>query len=66
MTGWPPGPQSAILGAVEKDPVIEVYKRHVDRTLLRENLKLTPEERLRNLMAAQRLLDELAAQRRRK
>ena len=35
----------------------------MDRTLLRENLKLTPEERLGNLMAAQRLLDELAAQR---
>lgn len=29
------------------DPVIELYKRDVDRTLLRENLKLTPEERLR-------------------
>jgi hypothetical protein len=25
-----------------RDPVIEVYKRDVDRTLLRENLKLTP------------------------
>jgi hypothetical protein len=29
------------------DPVIEAYKKDVDRTLLRENLKLTPEERLR-------------------
>jgi hypothetical protein len=29
-----------------RDPVIEAYKRNVDRTLLRENLKLTPEERL--------------------
>ena len=28
------------------DAVIEVYKRDVDRTLLRENLKLTVEERL--------------------
>jgi hypothetical protein len=26
---------------VERDPVIEEYKKHVDRTLLRENLKLT-------------------------
>lgn len=33
------------------DPVIEVYKQHVDRSLLRENLKLTPEERLRKLQA---------------
>ena len=29
------------------DPVIEVYKKDVDRTILRENLKLTVEERLR-------------------
>ena len=36
------------------DPVIEVYKRDVDRTLLREALKLTPEQRLVNL---QRLCD---------
>jgi hypothetical protein len=28
------------------DPVIEAYKKDVDRTLLRENLKLTVEERL--------------------
>jgi len=27
-------------------PVIETYKKDVDRTLLRENLKLTVEERL--------------------
>jgi hypothetical protein len=27
------------------DPVIEVYKQHVDRTILRENLKLSPQER---------------------
>lgn len=31
------------------DPVIEAYKVDVDRTLLRENLKLTPDERLRKL-----------------
>lgn len=28
------------------DPVIEVYKKSVDRSVLRENLKLTPEQRL--------------------
>jgi hypothetical protein len=28
------------------DPVLEAYKKDVDRSLLRENLKLTPEERL--------------------
>jgi hypothetical protein len=33
------------------DPVIEIYKKDVDRTLLRENLKLTVEERLRKAAA---------------
>jgi len=44
---------------LEPDPVIEAYKKHVDRTLLRENLKLTVEQRLRNLMELQRLSEEL-------
>jgi predicted RNA binding protein YcfA (HicA-like mRNA interferase family) len=41
------------------DPVIEAYKREVDRTLLRENLRLAPDERLRELVRLQRLADEL-------
>ena len=35
---------------VERDPVIEEYKKHVDRALLRENLKLT-EQRLLYMVA---------------
>jgi hypothetical protein len=35
--------------SLDPDPVIEIYKQDVDRTLLRENLKLTPEARLRKL-----------------
>lgn len=35
--------------SIRPDPVIEVYKKDIDRTLLRENLKLTPDERLRRL-----------------
>ena len=31
------------------DPVIDYYKQDVDRTLLRENLKLTPEARVLKL-----------------
>ena len=31
------------------DPVVAAYLKDVDRTLLRENLKLTPEERIRKL-----------------
>ena len=41
------------------DPVIEAYKAGIDRTLLRENLKRTPEERLRKLMELQRVAEEL-------
>ena len=44
---------------VWRDPVIEVYKQHVDRTLLRENLRLTVEERFRKLMDLQRFAEEL-------
>jgi len=44
---------------VERDPVIEEYKKHIDRTLLRQNLKLTVEQRLRNLMELQKLSEEL-------
>lgn len=40
------------------DPVIEAYKRDLDRTLLRENLRKTPEERVRALMALLRLATE--------
>lgn len=41
------------------DPVIEAYKKDVDRTLLRENLRRTPDERVRALMALQRFAEEL-------
>jgi len=36
---------------VYHDPVVEVYLRDVDRTLLRENLKLTPAQRLQKLVS---------------
>ncbi len=41
------------------DPVTEAYKKDIDRTLLRENLKLSVEGRLRQLMELQRLAEEL-------
>ncbi len=41
------------------DPVIDAYRKHVDRTLLRENLKLTPEQRILRLTAFLRFLEEL-------
>jgi hypothetical protein len=43
----------------EPDPVIEAYKRHVDRTLLRQNLMRTPEKRWETLAAATRLAQEV-------
>ena len=41
------------------DPVVEVYKRDVDRSLLRENLKLTPAQRAEKFKRAMRLIFEL-------
>ena len=43
----------------DRDPVIELYKEGVDRTLLRENLRRSPEERLRNLQALQKFAAEV-------
>ncbi len=43
----------------ETDPVIEAYKRDVDRTLIRENLRLTVEERFDALMRLQEFAEEL-------
>lgn len=46
---------------LEPNPVIEAYKKDVDRTLIRENLKLSPEQRLLKLMELQRFAQELQA-----
>ena len=43
----------------ESDPIIEFYKKDVDRTLIRENLKLSYEDRLKKLMELQRFANEL-------
>src|SRR5262245_49952915 len=42
-----------------KDPVVEAYMRDVDRTLLREYLKLTPVERLEKFVRFAKVADEL-------
>jgi len=42
----------------DPDPVVEAYKRDIDRTLLRENLAKSPEERVAALMALQQLAAE--------
>jgi hypothetical protein len=43
----------------EPDPVIDAYKQDVDRSLIVENLKLTVDQRLRQLVAAQRFAAEV-------
>ena len=53
VTMEPPEP------AAEPDPVVEAYKKDVDRTLLRENLRRSPEERILALMELQRFAAEL-------
>jgi hypothetical protein len=45
--------------ATPADPVIDRYLRDVDRTLLRRNLKLSPQERLEQLQELARFADEL-------
>jgi len=44
---------------VMTDEIIEVYMWDVDRTSLRENLKLTPTQRFEQLMQMQELVEEL-------
>ncbi len=41
------------------DPVIAAYKKNVDRTLIRENLRLSVEERFIKLMRLQEFAEEL-------
>ncbi|MGI8656143.1 MAG: hypothetical protein ACR2LC_13115 [Pyrinomonadaceae bacterium] len=41
------------------DPVIAAYKKDVDRTLIRENLRLSVEERFIKLMRLQEFAEEL-------
>jgi hypothetical protein len=52
--------------SLDPDAVIEAYKKDVDRTLIRENLKLTPDERLRKLQAFINGLEALRSAPRRK
>ena len=43
----------------EPDPVIEFYKKDIDRTLIRENLRLTVEQRFEQLMRLQRFAEDM-------
>ena len=41
------------------DPVTEAYKKDIDLTLIRENLRLTVDQRFQQLMKLQRFAEEL-------
>ena len=41
------------------DPVIEAYKKGVDVTLIRENLRLTVDQRFQQLMKLQQFAEDL-------
>lgn len=43
----------------DRDPVVEAYKKDIDRTLIRENLKLTVEQRFRKAQELMRFAEEL-------
>jgi hypothetical protein len=43
------------------DEVIDLFKKDVDYTLIAENLKLTPEERVRRLQKFMEFLEEAHA-----
>ena len=47
------------LPPADSDPVVEAYKKDIDRTLIRENLKLTPSQRVEKLIQLQRFAEGL-------
>jgi hypothetical protein len=50
--------------SLEPSPAIEAYKNGIDRTLLRENLRLTPAERVEKMIAALRFAEAVRDSRR--
>ncbi len=51
-------------GATALDAVIEAYKKDVDVSLIRENLRLSVDQRLEQLMRLQEFAEELQRARR--
>jgi hypothetical protein len=54
-----PASDAPPLSPAKVDRLVEELKKDVDRTLIRENLKLTVEERLVQLMRLQEFAEEL-------
>jgi len=51
--------QERVKLATGLDAVIEAYKKDVDVSLIRENLRLTVDERFQQLMSLQQFAEEL-------
>ena len=49
--------QETLPVSLDASPVIEAYKKDVDRTLLRENLKLTTGERIEKMLSVLRFAE---------
>lgn len=47
-----------LVAALASDPVVDAYKPGVDKTLLIEQLRKTPEQRLNDLISAERTVAE--------
>jgi hypothetical protein len=43
----------------DRDPVIEAYKKDLDVTLIRENLRLTVDQRFEQLMKLQQFAEDI-------
>ena len=52
-------PREKLAPANAFDPVIEAFKKDVDMTLIRENLRLTVDQRFQQLMKMQQAAAEL-------
>lgn len=52
-----PAPSALASISLEPSPTIDAYKGGIDRTLLRENLRLTPAERVEKMIAALRFAE---------
>jgi hypothetical protein len=52
------GPQ-LLWVSLEPSPTVEAYKKDVDRTLIRENLKLSIDERVAKMISVLRFAEEI-------
>jgi hypothetical protein len=54
-------PAPALLDSIslEPSPVVEAYKKGVDRTLIQQNLMLSVEQRVTKMLSALRLAEEI-------